>query len=67
MVEFAPTGPKARTALTYGNSSRPGSPDITDQLRLYERRELRKVAFTPEEVAAAGVRTVQLPALADGS
>lgn len=61
VVEFTPTGPRARTALTYGNSSRPGSPDITDQLRLFERRELRKVAFTPEEVAAAGVRTVTLP------
>jgi acyl-homoserine-lactone acylase len=48
-IEFsAPV--RARSLLTYGNASQPGSPHRTDQLPLYARKELRPVWFTRDEV-----------------
>jgi acyl-homoserine-lactone acylase len=48
-VEFA-TPLRARSLMTYGNASQPGSPHRTDQLPLYARKELRPVWFTREEI-----------------
>jgi acyl-homoserine-lactone acylase len=41
VVEFTPAGARAGVLLTYGNSSRPGSPHIADQLPTFERKALR--------------------------
>ncbi|HEX4599474.1 MAG TPA: penicillin acylase family protein [Burkholderiaceae bacterium] len=55
LVEFTPQGARAQALLTYGNSSRPGSPHITDQLPLFGAKQLRPVLRTREEVEAAAV------------
>jgi len=48
-VEF--TSPiRARSLLTYGNASQPGSPHRTDQLQLYADKQLREVWLTRDEV-----------------
>jgi acyl-homoserine-lactone acylase len=55
LVEFTPAGARAQALLTYGNSSRPGSPHITDQLPLFNAKQLRPVLRTRAEVEAATV------------
>jgi acyl-homoserine-lactone acylase len=55
LVEFTPEGARAQALLTYGNSSRPGSPHITDQLPLFDAKQLRPVLRTRAEVEAATV------------
>jgi acyl-homoserine-lactone acylase len=50
-IEFA-TPLRARTLLTYGNASQPGSQHRTDQLPLFARKELKPVWITREEVMA---------------
>jgi acyl-homoserine-lactone acylase len=50
-IEFA-TPLRARTLLTYGNASQPGSPHRTDQLALFARKEMKPVWFTRAEVLA---------------
>jgi acyl-homoserine-lactone acylase len=55
LVEFTPKGARAQALLTYGNWSRPGSPHITDQLPLFDAKQLRPVLRTRAEVEAATV------------
>jgi len=55
LVEFTPEGARAQALLTYGNSSRPGSPHITDQLPLFDAKQLRPVLRTRADVEAATV------------
>jgi acyl-homoserine-lactone acylase len=43
---------RARTLVSYGNASQPGSPHRTDQLPLYARKELRTAWRTRAEVEA---------------
>lgn len=43
---------RARSLLSYGNASQPGSPHRTDQLPLYARKELKPVWLTREEIMA---------------
>ncbi|WP_428394680.1 penicillin acylase family protein [Lichenicoccus sp.] len=50
LVEFTPQGAKARALLGYGNSSRPGSPHVTDQLAPFNAKALRPVWRTRAEV-----------------
>ena len=50
LVEFKPTGPVARALLTEGNSSRPGSPHIADQLPIFDAKTLRPVLRLRHEV-----------------
>lgn len=57
VVEFARHGVKAKTLLTYGNSSRPGSSHIADQLPLYGNKQMRDVPRTRQEVEASAVRS----------
>ncbi|MGH7463608.1 MAG: penicillin acylase family protein, partial [Longimicrobiales bacterium] len=50
-LEFS-TPLRARSLLSYGNASQPGSPHRTDQLPLYARKELKPVWLTREEIMA---------------
>ncbi len=43
---------RARALLSYGNSSQPGSPHMTDQLPLLSKKELRPVWRTRREIEA---------------
>jgi len=55
LVEFTPTGAQARALLTYGNFSRPGSSHITDQLPLFDAKQLRPALRSRQAVEAASV------------
>lgn len=57
LVEFTPAGPKARAVLTEGNSSRPGSPHIADQLPVFDAKQLRPVLRLYGEVVQGAVRS----------
>jgi acyl-homoserine-lactone acylase len=50
-VEFGRDGPRALSVLAYGQSSRPESPHHADQAAMFARGELKRVAFTEEEIA----------------
>jgi acyl-homoserine-lactone acylase len=54
-VEFGDT-PKAYSVLAYGQSSRPDSPHLTDQLAMFARGELKRVAWTESEIERDLVR-----------
>ncbi len=54
-VEFGDT-PRAYSVLAYGESSREDSPHHTDQLAMFARGELKRVAFTEQEIEKALVR-----------
>ncbi|GAA4370548.1 penicillin acylase family protein [Hymenobacter saemangeumensis] len=51
VVEFGPRI-KARSVVTGGQSSRPGTPHFTDQASLYTNGQFKQVWFYPEEVQA---------------
>jgi acyl-homoserine-lactone acylase len=55
IVEFSDPV-RAEVRLSYGNSSRPGSPHASDQLSLLASGELRPALRTPSEIEAATVR-----------
>jgi acyl-homoserine-lactone acylase len=55
-VEFS-TPPRAYSVLAYGQSSREDSPHHDDQAELFARSQLKKVAFTEDEIRAQLVRT----------
>ena len=55
-VEFGAEGPRARSVLAYGESSRPDSPWFSDQAAMYARGELKEVAFSEGEIARGLVR-----------
>jgi acyl-homoserine-lactone acylase len=50
-VEFGARGPRAFSALAYGESDDPASPHHTDQAAMFARGELKRVAFTEREIA----------------
>ena len=54
-VEFGDV-PKAYSVLAYGQSSRPDSPHLTDQLEMFARGELKRVAWTDTEIERDLVR-----------
>ena len=56
-VEFGRDGPRAYSVLAYGESSNPDSPHHTDQAEMFTRGELKRVAFTEEEIAAQLIRS----------
>ena len=56
VVEFAAAGARAQVLLTYGNASRPGSPHISDQLPLFERKVLRPALRERSEIERSAVR-----------
>ena len=51
VVEFS-NPVRARVLLTYGNASQSGSPHLGDQLKLFEKQELRPVWRTRKEIEA---------------
>ena len=55
MAEFTPSGSQGGTLLTYGNSSRPYSKHITDQLPLFGSFSLKPALRTLAAVEAATV------------
>ena len=55
-VEFSDP-PRAYSVLAYGQSSKEDSPHHADQAELFARNQLKKVAFTEEEIRAQLVRT----------
>ena len=55
-VEFGRDGPRAYSVLAYGESSRPDSPHHADQAAMFARGELKRVAFTEEEIARGLLR-----------
>lgn len=54
-VEFTPV-PRAYSVLAYGQSSRPESPYFADQAAMFARGEMKRVAFTPQDVERATIR-----------
>ena len=53
-VEFGDT-PRAYSVLAYGQSSLPSSPWHADQAEMFARGEMKKVAFTNDDVKAGMV------------
>jgi acyl-homoserine-lactone acylase len=51
-IEFGPTGARAMSLISYGNSSQPGSAHIGDQLELFARKQLKPVWRLKTEVEA---------------
>jgi acyl-homoserine-lactone acylase len=49
-VEFGKDRPRAFSVLAYGQSSRPASPHHADQAALFARGEMKRVAFTEDEI-----------------
>jgi acyl-homoserine-lactone acylase len=61
-LELTPAGPRARTLLTYGQSSNALSPFHTDQARLYSAKQWIIGRFTAAEIARdPGLRLRALP------
>jgi len=54
-VEFTPV-PRAYSVLAYGQSNNPDSPYFADQAAMFARGEMKRVAFTPEDVEKTTVR-----------
>ena len=54
-VEFTPV-PRAYSVLAYGESARPDSPFFADQAALFARGEMKRVAFSADDVERATVR-----------
>jgi acyl-homoserine-lactone acylase len=55
-VEFGNRGPRAYSVLAYGESAKPDSPHHADQAEMFARAELKRVAFTEEEIVRDLVR-----------
>ncbi|MCM2390015.1 penicillin acylase family protein [Streptomyces albipurpureus] len=51
-VELTPSGPRAHTLLTYGQSANPASPHYSDQTRLFTRKRWVTERFTAAEIAS---------------
>jgi acyl-homoserine-lactone acylase len=58
-VEFSDP-PRAYSVLAYGQSSKEDSPHHADQAELFARNQLKKVAFTEDEIRAQLLRTYRL-------
>jgi acyl-homoserine-lactone acylase len=54
-LQFDAAGPHARAILTYGQPDDPADPNFTAQTKIYSRKSLRDVLFTPDEVLAGAV------------
>ncbi len=55
LVEFEDT-PRAYTVLSYGQTARVDSPHHADQAAMFARGEMKRVAWTEEEIRAATIR-----------
>jgi acyl-homoserine-lactone acylase len=50
-IEFGPNV-RARTLISYGNATQPGSPHVGDQLELYAKKQLKPAWLTRQETEA---------------
>ena len=48
-IEFGPTV-RARSLISYGNASQPGSPHAGDQLELFAKKQLKDVWLTRADI-----------------
>ena len=55
-VEFTDT-PRAYSVLAYGQSSDPANPHHADQAELFAKGQMKRVAFTEKDIAAALLRS----------
>jgi acyl-homoserine-lactone acylase len=55
-VEFGAT-PRAYSILAYGQSNRGGSPHHSDQAELFAAGQLKRVAFTEQDIRASLLRS----------
>ena len=55
VVEFSDP-PRAYSILAYGQSSREDSPHFDDQAEMFARNEMKRVAFTPQEIREHSIR-----------
>ena len=55
IVEFGPT-PTAYTVLAYGQTARPESRHHADQAAIFARGEMKRIAWTPDEIDRAAIR-----------
>ena len=55
VVEFSDP-PRAYSILAYGQSAREDSPHFSDQAGMFARNEMKRVAFTEEEIRAHTIR-----------
>ena len=55
LVEFGEV-PRAYTVLSYGQSAREDSPHFDDQAALFARGEMKRIAWTDEEIARVALR-----------
>ena len=54
-VEFS-NPPRAYSILAYGQSSQEDSPHFDDQAEMFARNEMKRVAFTPQEIREHSIR-----------
>lgn len=47
---------RAYSVLAYGQSNKEGSPHFDDQARMFARNEMKRIAFTPDEVERQAIR-----------
>ena len=55
IVEFSDP-PTAYTVLSYGQTARTDSPHHSDQAAMFARGEMKRIAWTPEEIEGATIR-----------
>ena len=55
LVEFGDV-PAAYTVLSYGQTARPDSPHFADQAAMFARGEMKRVAWTPEDIERTTIR-----------
>ena len=55
IVEFGEV-PTAYTVLAYGQTARPESPHHADQAAMFARGEMKRVAWTPDEIERTAIR-----------
>ncbi len=60
VIEFGPTV-RARSLISYGNATQPGSPHVGDQLSLFAQKQLKPVWRTRVEIDAHLERRETIP------
>jgi acyl-homoserine-lactone acylase len=59
-VSFTDNGPKARTLVTYSQSTDPASPFSGDQLRMFSAKQWNDLPWTTAEIAQQAIDHVVL-------
>ncbi|HSG50072.1 MAG TPA: penicillin acylase family protein, partial [Longimicrobiales bacterium] len=56
VVELGGEAPRARSVLSYGQSSRESSPHYDDQAAMFARGEMKRVRWTDREIQEGAIR-----------